>query len=134
MSALSPRQMFLLDLACQPLSEAFDSDGHAYLVGTAMQPRDGKPPRDIDVRFIMGDKKHDQLRKAIGYDGIAFLGLAIGQYLASLTGLPIDFQIQRQTEANHHHPGGMRNPLGHRNLANFKGDSPPITKNAGAKK
>jgi hypothetical protein len=130
MSALSPRQMFLLDLACQPLSEAF-GDGNAYLVGTAMQPRDGKPPRDIDVRFIMGDKKHDRLRKAIGYDGIAFLGLAIGQYLASLTDLPIDFQIQRQTEANHHHPGGMRNPLGHRTLARFKGDAQPVPEEGG---
>ena len=120
MSALSPRQMFLLDSACQPLMEVFDWS--TYLVGTAMEPRDGKPPRDIDVRTIVADKQYDRLKKAIGQKGIAFLGIAIGQYLASLTGLPIDYQLQRMTEANALHDG-MRNPLGHRNLDNYKGDA-----------
>lgn len=123
MSALSPRQMWLLDSACQPLLEAFGWS--TYLVGTAMEPRDGKPPRDIDVRTIMGDKRHDKLKKAIGTKGIAFLGIAVGQYLASLTGLPIDYQIQRQTEANALH-SGPRNPLGHRNLGNYKGDAQTV--------
>lgn len=121
MSALSPRQMFLLDMACYPISQAFDNWG-TYLVGTAVLPRDGQPPRDIDVRSIMRDEAHDKLTEAIGADGIAFLGLAIGQYLASLTGLPIDYQIQRQTEANALHDG-MRNPLGGRTLANYRGDA-----------
>lgn len=120
MSALSPRQMFLLDSACQPLIEVFD--WATYLVGTAMEPRDGKPPRDIDVRTIVADKQYDHLKKAIGQKGIAFLGIAIGQYLASLTGLPIDYQLQRRTEANALH-NGMRNLLGHRNLANYLGDA-----------
>jgi hypothetical protein len=120
MSALSPRQMFLLDSACQPLIEVFD--WATYLVGTAMEPRDGKPPRDIDVRTIVADEQYDILKKAIGQKGIAFLGIAIGQYLASLTGLPIDYQLQRMTEANALH-NGMRNPLGHRNLANYLGDA-----------
>jgi hypothetical protein len=96
-----------------------------YLVGTAMQPRDGKPPRDIDVRTIVKDKQHDRLTKAIGQKGVAFLGIAIGQYLASLTGLPIDYQIQRMTEANALHEG-TRNPLGHRNLDNYKGDAQTV--------
>ena len=118
MSALSPRQMFLLDQACHPINEAFGSFG-CYLVGTAYHRG---PYRDVDVRFIMADKKHDRLTKVIRSEGIAFLGLAIGQYLASLTNLPIDFQIQRQTEANALHDG-PRNPLGHRDLANYKGDA-----------
>jgi hypothetical protein len=123
-SALSPRQMFLLDLACKPLWEAFDGGG-VYLVGTAVKR---EAYRDVDVRLILADKRYDRLKKALGPEGIAFLGLAIGQYLASLTGLPIDFQVQRQTEANHHHPGGMRNPLGLRSLRNFEGDAPPVPK------
>lgn len=123
MSALSPRQMFLLDHACKPLREAFGVDG-TYLVGTAVQPRDGRAPRDIDVRTILSDKKHDRLRKVIGRRGIAFLGIAIGQYLEALTGLPIDYQIQRQTEANARHEG-IRNPLGMRDMSNFKGDAQP---------
>lgn len=119
MSAFGPRQMFLLDMACKPIEDAL---GSTYLVGTAMQPRNGQPPRDIDIRTILDDKQHDRLTKAIGQDGVAFLGLAIGQYLASLTGLPIDYQIQRQTEANLLHKG-TRNPLGHRDLARFHGDA-----------
>jgi hypothetical protein len=115
--------MYLLDSACQPLMEVF---GWAtYLVGTAMEPRDGKPPRDIDVRTIVDDKQYDRLRKAIRPKGIAFLGIAIGQYLASLTGLPIDYQLQRMTEANALH-NGQRNPLGHRNLDNYKGDAQTV--------
>lgn len=120
MSALSPRQMYLLDSACHPLMEVFGWS--TYLVGTSMQPRDGKPPRDIDVRTIVDDKQFDKLRKAIGAKGIAFLGIAIGQYLASLTDLPIDYQLQRMTEANALHDG-PRNPLGHRNLDSYKGDA-----------
>jgi hypothetical protein len=119
MSALSPRQMFLLDSACVPLREVWWA---TYLVGTAMEPRDGRPPRDIDVRTIVMDKQYDRLTKAIGQKGVAFLGIAIGQYLASLTGLPIDYQLQRMTEANALHDG-VRNPLGHRNLDNYKGDA-----------
>lgn len=123
MSTLSPRQMFLLDSACQPLMEVF---GWAtFLVGTAMQPRDGRPPRDIDVRTIVKDKQYDKLTKAIGHAGIAFLGIAIGQYLSSLTGLPVDYQLQRMTEANALHDG-PRNPLGHRNLNNYKGDAQTV--------
>jgi len=114
--------MYLLDSACHPLMEVFGWS--TYLVGTAMQPRDGRPPRDIDVRTIVRDKQFDRLEKAIGKKGIAFLGIAIGQYLASLTGLPIDYQLQRMTEANALH-SGTRNPLGHRNLDNYKGDATP---------
>lgn len=128
MSALSPRQMFLLDSACYPINEGLGSYG-CYLVGTAADPvaaRGKRAPRDVDVRFIMKDKTHDRLRKAIGTAGITMMSLGFGQYLASLTGLPIDFQIQRRTEANHHHPDGYRNPLGHRSLSNYTGDAPAI--------
>lgn len=88
MSALSPRQMFLLDLACKPVAEAFDYS--IYHVGTSTSRQEY---RDVDVRAILADKQYDRLRKALGLDGIAFLGLAIGEYLHSLTDLPIDFQI-----------------------------------------
>lgn len=121
MSALSPRQMFLLDLACKPIAEAFDHS--VYHVGTSAERQEY---RDVDVRAILTDEHYDRLSKALGLDGIAFLGLAIGEYLHSLTGLPIDFQIQRQTEANDRHGGKMRNPLGLRSLTDFRGDAAPI--------
>lgn len=149
MTSLSPRQMFLLDLACKPICEAFGEP--PYLVGSAQAPRsDGEHPRDVDVRLILDDDTYSGLYGPLGQQGIAFLGLAIGQYLASLTDLPIDFQIQQRTAANEHH--GMtvrhdhtdpvvgcrceekrghqvrpRNPLGGRRLGEFAGDSPLTT-------
>lgn len=120
MSAFSPRQMFVLDLACQPLWQAFD--GGVYHVGTSAERGEY---RDVDVRLILEDDRYDQLAQTIGLQAVYFLGLAIGQYLASMTGMPIDFQIQRTTEANARHGGKMRNPLGLRTLDNFKGDASP---------
>lgn len=116
MSALSPRQFFLLDQACKPIAEAFGE--FPYLVGTAGIRG---PYRDVDIRLMLDDAAYDNLRDAVGAPCIAFLGLAIGEYLASLTGLPIDFQVQRTTEANAQHEG-PRNPIGCRSLANFAGD------------
>ena len=119
MTALSPRQMFLLDQACQPLREAFPDYG-PYLVGTATAKG---PYRDVDVRCIMTDESFDDFADAIGMRAVWFLGLSIGQYLASLTGLPIDFQFQRSTEANARHDG-PRIPLGFPGLDNYQGDCP----------
>jgi hypothetical protein len=118
MSALSPRQMFLLDEACKPIAEAFEPP---YLVGTAASRQQY---RDVDVRLILPDDRYEQVRAGVGAAGLSFLGLAIGEYLAARTGLPVDFQIQQQTAANHHHPTGDRNPLGLRHLSNYSGDAP----------
>lgn len=123
MSAFSPRQMFLLDHACKPLHEAFDCLG-VFLVGTAASRQSY---RDVDVRMILADDKYDKMLEAVSVEGMAFLGLAIGQYLASMTGLPIDFQIQRKTEANEKHDG-HRNGLGHRPLWCYSGDAVPALK------
>lgn len=110
--------MFLLDEACKPLYEVFGFG--TYQVGTSATRGEF---RDVDVRLILKDKQFDALKKAIGRNGVSFLGLAIGEYLAARTnGLPIDFQIQRMTEANLLHDG-IRNPLGHRTLENYKGDA-----------
>ncbi|QRI45095.1 nucleotidyltransferase [Microbacterium phage Shocker] len=117
MSAFSPRQMFLLDLACKPIEEAI---GATFHVGTSASGR--QEYRDVDVRTILDDERYDALAAAVQHEGIAFLGLVIGQYLYSITGLPIDYQIQRQTEANALH-SGSRNPLGVRDLSHFRGDA-----------
>lgn len=120
MSAFSPRQMFLLDQACKPLAEAFDAT--PYLVGTAFIPREERGGfRDVDVRLMLSDDQYEALRQA-GPEVIAFLGIAIGEYLTKATGLPIDFQIQHAGTANEQHPH-PRNPLGLRDLARFRGDA-----------
>lgn len=119
MSALSPRQMWRLDEACRPIRQAFHAP--PYLVGTAQTGRDY---RDVDVRLILEDEPYDALAGQLGVAGVAFLGIVFGEYLAARTGLPVDFQIQRQTEANERHMG-PRNPLGVRSLANYAGDADP---------
>lgn len=122
MSAFSPRQMFLLDEACRPIRQAFGA--RPYLVGTAAVRG---AYRDVDVRLMLADEKYDEIAAVLGPQFLAFLGLAIGEYLAARTGMPIDFQIQRQTEANERH-SGVRNPLGGRTLASYAGDAAPQPK------
>jgi len=121
MSSLSPRQMFLLDEACKPIHKAFGNC--PYLVGTAAAI-EKQSYRDVDVRLMLFDNEYDALKEVIGQNAIIFLSLAIGEYLASRTNMPIDFQIQRQTEANEKHKG-IRNALGCRDLSVYKGDAAP---------
>lgn len=123
MSALSPRQMFLLDEACRPIAEAFDAA--PFLVGTATSRQEY---RDVDVRLILDDETYKSLIGVVDTPLREFLGIAIGQYLESRTGLPIDFQIQQQTTANERFDGS-RNPLGMRTLDNYAGDAVPDTAN-----
>ena len=114
-SGLTTLELHLLEQACKPVWRAF---GHTYLVGTAQT---GGEYRDVDVRTILPDDEFDQ-RFGMGddgaVDGLAFWALvcsAIGRMLTADTGLPIDYQIQRMTEANEKYPGGNRNPVGHGN-------------------
>lgn len=103
-----------LDEACRPIRDGFGET--PYLVGTALE-RGGH--RDVDVRLILDDAEFDRL--FVGRP--AFWGLlcrAFTTYLRSRTGLPIDFQIQRQTEANAKH-AKPRNPLGVRTVVNYAG-------------
>jgi len=120
MSALSPRQMFLLDEACKPIVNAFGR--HLYLVGTSAALERIKY-RDVDIRLILSDNDYDALNAAASKEAIILLGFTIGEYLASRTSLPIDFQIQRQSEANKKHGGKIRNPIGVRNLLEYEGDA-----------
>ncbi len=105
---LTTDELYRLDHACALICDAFDHEP-PYLVGSA-QEGDGAY-RDVDVRLILEDGTFDVL-----FDGNRarweLLCLAIGDYLRKATGLPIDFQIQRMTEANEKHPGKQRNPLG----------------------
>lgn len=101
-----------LDAFAWRIHEAFGDT--PYLVGSANHTTKW---RDVDVRLILDDAEYDvlfggpmhsprdNLRWALICDAISELG-------RQMTGLPIDFQIQRQTEANKEYPDGWRNPLG----------------------
>lgn len=117
---------FNLNQACGMLVEAF---GHCvYLVGSSLERRDY---RDVDVRVILEDAEFDRLFPGAG-EGPAWNPLwsvmcsAISLHLSQQSGLPVDFQIQRMTEANEKHPGGggRRHPIG-LFLVPVKGDATP---------
>lgn len=118
MSALSPPVLFRLDHACKPIAEAFGHQPH--LVGS-VQERKASALSDVDVRLILPDDEYDALNLTPPLRTL--LDLALGAFLREMTGLPIDFQIQRMTEANLRHPGKQRNPLGGRDLTAWIGDS-----------
>jgi hypothetical protein len=102
-----------LNQACIQLYKAFG--GHPYLVGTAAESADY---RDVDVRQILDDDTFDRL--FAGREKLwGLICFAIGHWLRDVTGLPIDFQIQRQTEANARH-SGIRSALG-MNQSNYAG-------------
>lgn len=117
MSILNPPTLFRLDLACKPIVEAFGP--HVYLVGS-VQERTAHALSDFDVRLILSDKKYKRLIKTSEQRTI--LDLALGAFVRELSGLPVDFQIQRQSQADEKFKGKQRNPLGRRSLANWVGD------------
>jgi hypothetical protein len=104
---------FALNQACAFINKALDpvSGFGCYLVGSSLERRDY---RDVDVRYIMADAAYDRMFRcgADYYDPLwSLMCLSISRWLSESTGLPVDFQIQRQTQANERHKG-KRNALG----------------------
>jgi hypothetical protein len=111
---LSTFDLQRLDLAVYPIVRAFDE--HPYLVGSVNERADY---RDVDVRLMISDETFDALfseRRQLW----CLVCYAINAWLRAETGLPIDFQIQRQTEANEKYGGQFRNALGVR-AGNYAG-------------
>lgn len=84
---------------CVAINKAFGGFG-CYLVGSALERRDH---RDVDVRYIMGDEEFDAMFRAGDTVRDAYwslLCLSISVWLRDVTGLPVDFQIQRQSDCN----------------------------------
>ncbi len=114
-------EFFELNQACRTITEAYG--WHVYLVGSSLRTRDH---RDVDVRCILDDADFDQMFPvSAGDEGEAgawfrdarwsLLCCSISQWLASRTALKIDFQFQRQTQANalySQKDGHHRNALG----------------------
>lgn len=103
---LTTAQHAILNHACIPVREAFGP--WLFLVGSSTERPDF---RDVDLRLVLPDEDFDHL-----FGGRMFLWslvcLAIGEHIARATGLPVDFQIQRMTEANEKYPGSHRHPMG----------------------
>lgn len=86
---------------CEWIARTFDH--HPYLVGSVLYRQDW---RDVDVRMILDDDEFD----ALPCDPMV-LNVAFSVWGQQVTGLPIDFQFQRRTEANAEFGGG-RHALG----------------------
>jgi len=123
-SFLNRPSLMRLDLACEPLSRAYDA--HVYLVGSCLLRPDF---RDVDVRVLLSRADWDGMFP--GADpGKPFMHarwevscLAYSALLASQTGLPIDFQFQETEAANAEYPG-MRSALGIRTQMMTTGAEP----------
>ncbi|MFF0816609.1 hypothetical protein ACFYVR_15880 [Rhodococcus sp. NPDC003318] len=95
-----------LDLASVLVCEILDTP---YLVGSCLDRPDY---RDVDIRVILDDARFDALFPRPALDPLRHLiEKALTEHYVTATGLRIDFQIQRQTEANAKYPG-VRHPLG----------------------
>lgn len=107
---------FNLDHACRTLNKALDEHGYGcYLVGSSLTRPDYW---DVDVRYILSDEGYDRFFKLENGWNNALWSLmctTISAWLSTQSGLRIDFQIQRMTQANLEHPsktGHDRQPLG----------------------
>lgn len=82
-----------------------DYFGHtAYHVGSSLYRKDF---RDVDVRLILPDDEFDELfgqGATHAYAKLAAITLAFCALGKEMTGLPIDFQVQRQSYANSAYP------------------------------
>jgi hypothetical protein len=117
---LTTDEMSKLDSACVLIRNAFGRP--PYLVGTA-GVGDAETYRDVDVRMMLDDEDFAAACPTRGHWEL--LSAAIGAYLRDRTGLPIDFQIQRTSEANERFGGKPRNPLGMGRIFAGGGDATP---------
>lgn len=117
---LGVSEYFALNEACRTVWDAFRGMDHVgcYLVGSVLTRRDW---RDVDVRLMMCDSAFDAMFG--GADAadrhelspLQLLNAAVSEWLQRRTGLPIDFQFQRMTDANERFPrkeGHPRNAIG----------------------
>lgn len=81
---------------CQMVSVILGPHGTPYLVGSVTERADF---RDVDLRVILPDEEFDA-RFRSRPDAVRFLNRAFSVWGQQETGLPIDFQVQRMTDAN----------------------------------
>jgi hypothetical protein len=105
---------FKLNAFAEWVNLAFGDAFGVYLVGSAAR---SKQWRDVDVRLILPDEEYASLfgkpRVPVQAGPLyALLCAAISSLGKEMTGLPIDFQIDQQTEVNARTEGQVRVALG----------------------
>src|SRR5258707_691931 len=94
-SYLTVSQSYNLNIVCRPVA----SIGYGTLhVGSSLT---SPSYHDVDLSCILPDDEYDRMFESDrGESFLTFLNTAISEWIANRTGLPIDFQFQRATEAN----------------------------------
>ena len=105
-SYLTVSQQFNLNVACSVLNGfGFGT----YHVGSSLSKPDY---HDVDLRCIMPDDDYDsRFLGETAEQQLKFLNTAVSDWIAARTGLPIDFQFQRASNANAEFTG-RRNAVG----------------------
>lgn len=84
-----------------------------YHVGSSLTSKEW---RDVDVRLILPDDEFDARfgKRRLNYidPKFAAITLAFASLAKEMTGLPVDFQIQRQSHANKFYGDQPRSALG----------------------
>jgi hypothetical protein len=107
-SYLTVAQQYNLESACIAADRAFHDLGYGlYHVGSSLTRADW---RDVDIRALLEDDKFDALFSGSSLR-LKFLNVAVSEWLAARSGLPVDFQFQRQSDANAKF-NGPRNSIG----------------------
>lgn len=126
-SGLTTSETYRLRAACRPLWVGLG--GCTYHVGSSLDG-DG---HDVDVRTILDDDEFDRrFGGALGRRLWSLFCSATAEQLSQRTGLRVDYQVQRMTDANELHGDKQRNPVG---MLDFDqetyaggGDATPVTK------
>lgn len=96
----------ILESWAERLRETFPTElGGPFHVGSSLTSREW---RDVDLVTILDDAEFDALAAVVDIDD---LNLAFSLWGQRVTGLPIDFKVQRQTDANEEFPG-VRSAIG----------------------
>jgi hypothetical protein len=116
---LPPAQYHALERCAVTVNRALGGFG-CFLVGSVFHRRDW---RDVDVRYMLDDAEFDRVFPSTpAGDALwSFICWTTAMWMRSETGLPIDFQIQRQSDANSEHDGA-RSALGY--VPTYPGELP----------
>lgn len=103
-SYLTVGQTFNLKVACR----AIEAMGYGvFHVGSSLDRPDY---RDVDLRCILSDEQFDAMFEG-NMRRLSLFNTALSEWLGTRSGLPIDFQFQRMTDANLEFKGRYRNAV-----------------------
>lgn len=101
---LHTEQKLLHDFA-KIIEPLFPNGYGPYQVGSSQERKDW---HDIDLRVLLKDDEYDSISKSID---LRVVSIAISLWGQKVTGLPIDYQIQRMSDANEEFNGRPRNAV-----------------------